>query len=363
MGLEQPAPRDAAGLRHLREGFAFDGEGDRDFALGAPHRARLCEDADDPGRVARAILEKGEAPKVWPRRAAGRLVRAAGVFATKLNAKGTRDLLPDGKKAIGADVDRAAAEAVVVAQFTGPFPTALDVPELVFLVEALFGAEAAADAVTRGLEALAVDRLTSHEFPLREAARVTGFLLLRVGEASAARRRARLAAVLARGLGKAKLGKFDGATGSMSVVRGLDLALHGREGAERSGNRVGRAVEPRDLLLVHDDAAWVAAELARGGPPTKHHRPDARLAFLGGDAALAHQVEGWKKFPSALDVLEAFAPVRSERVVEMMLEMSAAPKTKAAALAWLRQRRDFAEPLVRASSSAAAKAALAALKR
>lgn len=351
---------EAFGLRHLRAGFAFDDAGDAAFAVGSPHLAWLVDDRGDAATAAKVILETSQWPKAWPQGAAARVVRAWGVFATRLNGRGTMDLLPDGKKAIAAAADVAAATAIVTAQFTGPFPTAPDLPRLLFVAEALFGTEPVLEALTTGLEALPTDRLTSHEFQLREAARVAGFLLLRASSASSTQARARLLAVFQRGAGK-KLARFDGATGAMSVVRGLDLALHDREGAERSGNRPTKAVEPRDLLLVHGAPAWVAAELERGGPPTKHHRPDARLAFLGGEAALRHQLEGWKKFPVALDVLEAFAEVKSELVVAMVLEMATAPKTKAAATEWFRRRWSFAEPLVRKAKSPVAAVVLAAL--
>lgn len=351
----------AAGLRYKRAGFAFDDAHDVAFALGAPHLSWLVEDtADVAGKVAKSILTTQEWPSPWPRGSAARIVRAWGSFSTKMNAKGTLDVTPVGAKALEAEADEDAAAGIVEAQFTGPFPTAPDVARLVLLVEALFGSAPVLHALVSGLEALPKERLTAHEFPLREAARTAGFLLLRVPAPVATAATARLEALFSKGVGSSKLGKMRPESDNMSVVRGLDLALHGREGAERSGMRPsGSAVEPRDLLLVLDDAAWVGAEFVRGGPPTKHHQPDARVAFVGGDAALQHVAKHWKKYPSPAAVLSAYADVQSDALLPIFLEMTTLPKTKALALDWFRAHWAFAESFVRGSKSPAAKAVLA----
>jgi len=77
------------------------------------------------------------------------------------------------------------------------------------------------------------------------------------------------------------------APGFFRALEGLDLALHGRAGFERSARVLQMPVRPSfgDLIHVDDDPGFVTSTLERlmpASPRSDRGQFDARLAFVAG---------------------------------------------------------------------------------
>jgi len=159
-----------------------------------------------------------------------------------------------------------------------------------------------------------------------------GFLLLRVPRGIADKLRGRLEVVFDRrvkSLPTKELGPRKGERGSL--LRALDVVLHGRAGAERSGERSEDILEPGELVHVLDDEAFVS-ETAR-----QRVSPDPRLVFLGGEPVLDHLADHFIRLRGLHAALvEGFAEVASPRAVQLLQKIAAgkeAPDRARAALA------------------------------
>ena len=91
-------------------------------------------------------------------------------------------------------------------------------------------------------------------------------------------------------------------------------------------------------------------------------RHEARLAYLAGDAGVRAYAANWsraKKAPAQARLLESFGALRGDAVVQMILQMVAASKAKAAAQAWCNEhpavaRAEFAKVTGELATTAAA---------
>ena len=206
---------------------------------------------------------------------------------------------------------------------------------LVAKLEAQVGPEVIVDALVEALE-----RLKDEDFQRWNRAAIqlvrwgVGFALLRCPAPVGVAQRKRLEATYVR----AKAARKQDQPGQVEQM--LDVVLHGAAGAERSGQRYEGSVQPFDLLFVHDDPAYVLAQVQR------HRfeplwRPWARLAFLGGEPVVKHYASHWRKIRDAADVrafVRDFGKIRSPSVGRAIREIAATPASPAAedAAAWLR---------------------------
>src|SRR5262249_29507378 len=141
-----------------------------------------------------------------------------------------------------------------------------------------------------------------------------GFVLLRLPSALAEKLRTRLAAIFDRrvkALRNKELGPRKGERGSL--LRALDVVLHGRAGAERSGARNDDAIQPAHLLHVIGDESFVREAACR------RVSADARLVFLGGEPVLDHMLESFVRLRGLhAALIEEFAEVASPKAIELL---------------------------------------------
>jgi hypothetical protein len=338
----------AYGARYVKTGFAFTPAMDLAFGLGYPHYVELADGhpADESVEAGLAHLaDTDRGVRVWPRGVASRTARA---YALLLNAK--LRVAPFSKEgAVTADEAREIIR------------TSLDCnrgDRLLLLLEALVGTDVVLEAAIETMEGYGEAQWTGSDFDM--VTYPLGFLLLRVPEAASARARARLEALY----DKAKKAGW-----ASDGVNNLDVALHGVEGAERSGYRPeGEAISSMYITHVVDDPEWVAKTVAAGGAPDSSVMPDPRLAFLGGEAVLKAERGWWKKYTkigAQQAYVEGFGQIRSQTLLPAFLEMTAASKAKKEATAWFVQHADFARSFLEAQAKGkggdAAKAVLKAL--
>jgi hypothetical protein len=271
----------------------------------------------------------------WPRAVAHRLIRALAspvVWSHNLTDAATAVI------ADGAPIARDEAGALIAAMIDRTSAQPPGTADFYFLLEAMFGPELVAEAITATLE-------TRNPMPRFAAYSVfvLGFVLLRVPADLGHSLRARLEAVFARLCPTREPGPRDREE-THSPMRSLDLVLHGGAAARRSLMSIGHGatVDVQGLQHLVDDAAFVRQIVAQEQMPLKamFWWPDARLVFLGGPAVTAHYLPWVSKIrPTCLDfVMDSFAPIDSEETVALFTALAAIPRAKKRATAWLASR-------------------------
>ena len=305
----------AAGARFLRPGFATSPEADLAFALGFPHLEYIVEDHPDDARAEMIAYERRSYRLGWPRNIATRWCRITASKGCRRTPQGATELDTAGKKALknGAALAPDEIALTLKAVFTDT-SSYEDLRDLVRLFEAFVGPELVASSIVDALERSSSAVWTHQDHDRALVMHHVGFLLLRLPPTTADRLRGRLSAVFERrvkALPSKELGPRRGERGSL--LRALDVVLHGRLGAERSGERSEDAIEPGDLLHVTDDAEFVReAALVRIAP-------DARLVFLGGEPVLEYLLDRFVRLRGHHHaVLEGFAEIASPRAVELV---------------------------------------------
>lgn len=277
----------AAGAKKLQPGFATTPEGDLAFALGFPHVEYIVDNHPDDARAEMIAYERRSYRLGWPRHVAIRWCRITASKGFKRTPQGATELDGAGKKALKNGAPLTADEAALTLKSMFSDTSSYDdLGDLVRLFEAFLGPELVATSIVDALEKSGNAVWNHQDHDRAQALRHVGFLLLRLPTKQADSLRNRLETVFDRRvktLPTKELGPRKGERGSL--LRALDLVLHGRAGAERSGERTEDAIEPADLVHIHDDAEFVreAAKLRVCADP--------RLAFLGGDAVLEHWLE------------------------------------------------------------------------
>ena len=201
---------------------------------------------------------------------------------------------------------------------------------LLYALEAVHGSIAVAERAVALVESWS-DEDFGHKTGHMSLVRGLHFVLLRVDRDERASLVDRLEAVFARVQETCRYpnGVF------RETVRGLDVALHGRAGVERSGYRPDRVeLGTSDLALAWDDTAWIAEiALARVPEYAPRDRPaiDARLAFLGGEPvvqALCDNVAGFHSSQRKRIVMQMgrFAHPAVRRAMETLAGLSGAKK-------------------------------------
>lgn len=201
------------------------------------------------------------------------------------------------------------------------------------VLEALVGPDVVADALVAAVEQAAENHWAERDQDRAGMVKQLGFILLRVRPDRCSALRARLEAVFAHRAG-GELTKRTPSDNAL-LIRALDLVLHGKAGAERSARPVGRAIDPPDVLHVHDDPAFVRAAVEKQDT-SWIGRPDPRHVFLGGEAVLDWFFANLKKLKDHHQAMaEHFAPIRSERMLPLMTALSRTKQGKDAGQRWL----------------------------
>jgi hypothetical protein len=322
----------ASGARLVRPGFAITPEADLAFALGFPHLEYILDDHPDDARAEMIAYERRSYRLGWPRNVAIRWCRITASKGCRRTPQGATELDTAGKKALknGAALSPDEVALTLKALFTDT-SSYDDLRDLVRLFEAFVGPELVASSIVDALERSGGAVWTHQDHDRALVVHHVGFLLLRLPPATADRLRGRLAAVFDRrvkALPTKELGPRRGERGSL--LRALDVVLHGRLGAERSGERSEDGIEPGDLLHVAGDPEFVRDAACR------RLSPDARLVFLGGEPVLDHLLDSFLRLRGAHHALvDGFADVASPAAVRLLERIAAgkeAPERARAAL-------------------------------
>ena len=305
----------ASGARFVRPGFALSPEADLAFALGFPHLEYIVDDHPDDTRAEMIAYERRSYRLGWPRNVAIRWCRITASKGFKRTPQGASELDPAGKKAIKNGAPLSGEEVMLSLKAIFSDTTSYeDLRELVRLFEAFVGPELVATSIVDALEKSGNNVWNHQDHDRAQVMHHLGFVLLRLPPAITDKLRGRLETVFDRrvkALPSKELGPRKGERGSL--LRALDLVLHGRAGAERSGERNEDAIEPGDLLHITDDPTFVREAACRVVSP------DARLMFLGGEPVLDHLVETFARLRGKHHALvDGIAEIASPKAIELL---------------------------------------------
>lgn len=325
----------AYGARFVQPGFALTPEADLAFALGFPHLEYIVDGHPDDARAEMIAYERRGYRLGWPRNVAIRWCRITASKGCRRTPQGATELDTAGKKALknGAPLTTDEVAVTLKAMFSDT-SSYEDLRELVWLFEAFVGPELVATAIVDALEKSGNHVWNHQDHDRAQVMHHVGFLLLRLPPALADKLRGRLAAIFDRrvkALPTKELGPRKGERGSL--LRALDVVLHGRAGAERSGERTEDVIEPGDLMHVTGDPEFVR-EIA-----CQQVSPDPRLVFLGGEPVLDHLLDRFVRLRGMHHtVLDGFADVASPKVVQLLQRIAAGKEAPDRAKALLAAR-------------------------
>ncbi len=374
----------AVGGQWLRPGFGFDDADDLAWALGFPHVRFLSNEPKFKLPEWKLGIHRiGEFEVAQPESLALRFVRS---FQFRPAREGDWDALskwPIHAKPFvdqkGPPSESEAREIVLQhLQPTSYWYLPSSFPVLVYLLEAFVGPDAVATAFVEALERLPAAELVADRPKFHAATQSLGFVLLRVrGDVSEGLLK-RLGKIFDAGVakmpGKSMKAEKKNAAGvtPLRILRTLDLILHGREAALRSGDGAAAGKPSRSsLLFVHDDPAFVLDTLKARGDDPGGTEPLARLTFLGGESVLDLEQKWIERYVApgapATDAMlvEHYGRIQSPKIVPHMLAMVDSG-AKRAAMDWFKRHAEFAAPLLRQQKgprAATAKSVLATLKK
>lgn len=305
----------AYGARFVQPGFATTEAADLAFALGFPHLAYIVDDHPDDARAEMIAYERRSYRLGWPRNVAIRWCRITASKGFKRTPQGATELDGAGKKALKNGAPLTVEEvALVLKAIFSDTSSYEDLRELVRLFEAFVGPELVATSIIDALEKSGNSVWSHQDHDRAHVLHHLGFLLLRVPGRLAQTLLGRLTAIFDRrvkALPTKELGPRKGERGSL--LRALDVVLHGRAGCERSGERTEDAIEAGDLVHVTGDAGFVC-EAAR-----RVVSADPRLVFLGGDAVLDHLLDGFLRLRGRhAELVDGFAEVASPKATALL---------------------------------------------
>lgn len=310
----------AWGARFVQPGFATTPETDLAFALGFPHLEYIVDNHADDARAEMIAYERRSYRLGWPRNVAIRWCRITASKGCRRTPQGATELDTAGKKALknaaALSADEVAQTLKAIFSDTSAYE---DLRDLVRLFEAFMGPELVASSIIDALEKSSNSVWNHQDHDRALVMHHVGFLLLRLPGALADKLRGRLHAVFDRrvkALPSKELGPRKGERGSL--LRALDVVLHGRQGAERSGERSEDAIEPGDLLHVTGDRDFVREAACR------RLSPDPRLVFLGGEPVLDHLLDGFVRLRGLHHaLLDGFAEIASPKAIQLVQRIAA----------------------------------------
>jgi hypothetical protein len=330
--------KEASGARYLKPGFGRTPEDDLQFALGFPHVRFLVDghpddQITDAVKDAETVIQKQYGTDV-PARVARRRVRVLTV--SNIAPDGRGGWLPAEVNAAlenDSPVSEAEARSIIASQFQKPMMGAGQ-HDMILLLEAMVGSDVVADALVTALEAVPPPEMNLRHQDRNIWVHHLGLILLRVS--SDATLRARLERVL-------EAGNAAGPPNKVAPVKTLDVVLHGREGADRSG----LVTEPWHLLNVNNAEDVVAKHVAAQKFEPATFVPYVRLAFLGGEPVLDVYEKRWQKLKSADDQRAFFlglSAIAKGKALSILHEMAASSKVKKEVAAWFAEHPEIEQP-------------------
>ncbi|HMG56227.1 MAG TPA: hypothetical protein VK601_22160 [Kofleriaceae bacterium] len=310
----------AWGARLVVPGFALTREADLAFALGFPHLEYIIDDHPDDARAEMIAYERRSYRLGWPRSVATRWCRITASKGCRRTPQGATELDTAGKKALKNNAPLSAEEiaATLKAMFSDT-SSYEDLRDLVRLFEAFAGPELVAGSIVDALDKSGNAIWNHQDHDRAQVVHHIGFLLLRLPSGAADKLRGRLAAIFDRrvkALPSKELGPRKGERGSL--LRALDVVLHGRAGAERSGERSEDIIEPVDLVHITGDEGFVRDVACQ------RISPDPRLVFLGGEPVLDHLLEGFVRLRGLHGaLLDGFVDVASPKAIQLIQRIAA----------------------------------------
>jgi hypothetical protein len=230
-------------------------------------------------------------------------------------------------------------------------PPAFVGAELAGIVEALCGPRAALEAFADALDGLSPAAFGKEHPALAAAIFELGFVLRRSTPDVRAAFEKRLEARWA----KATEGKAE----PSAVVRALDLALHGRKGAERSARLEG------DYVLSDDDRAWAKERLL--DPKTPPSRPDLLALFIAGEAMIDKWAARLARIEDAVGFAVQITKASGQKAIDLVLSLyETRPETQATIVSAIAERADAKDalaPSLRGPHAETARALLDAVER
>jgi hypothetical protein len=279
----------ARARRLVPEGLGATELDDLSLALGFPMLVTLGPDVEDPAAYARErIGQPLRRLDPWPRNAAARAARA--IAATWIHFPHT--LTPEAEAALSRSDAFEAGEVpeLLGRWFAEPKSAWCHILELVFLLEALVGGEAALEAAL-GLVVPSAEAWTVNESQRRLVLWALGCVHDRLPEARASALRPRLEAVLD-GYRKVDPDLSNPAWTGVAT-RVVDLVLHGREGYARSAERTVFGPDRNfDAFFLDRDAFRELTQPLK--PLPAHASPSVQWLVQGGSAEL-ERVREWSK--------------------------------------------------------------------
>jgi hypothetical protein len=299
----------------VKPGFATSDAADLAFALGFPHLEYIVDDHPDDSRAEMIAYERRSYRLGWPRNVAIRWCRITASKGVKRTPQGAVELDTAGKKAIKNSAPLSTEEVGLALKSIFSETTSYDdLRDLVRLFEAFVGPELVTSSIVDALEKSSNNVWNHQDHDRALVMHHLGFMLLRLPSSLADKLRGRLAAIYDRrvkALPTKELGPRKGERGSL--LRALDLVLHGKAGAERSGERNEDEIVAGDLVHVTGDEAFVREAACR----IVNHDP--RLVFLGGEPVLDHMLDVFLRFRGLHNALiDGFAEVASPKAVELL---------------------------------------------
>lgn len=309
------AHADAVALATVRHGAAWSELEDQALALGWPIVRFLDEQEIDVDAELAATQKAYPGYGVrWPVALAARLLRVWGA----------RPGVPvsTSSGALSEEEARAFTSKIIVSGAGGAYDQNEDA---VLLLEAFVGPSVVIDDALSALEALDDDQWQRLSHLSYATLVPLGVMLERLPPSLAKSARERFAALLTR----------HPAVGEAFATHALRLVVEGAPALPQSGQRLadGR-LNARFCITAADPTALAAVIEADRDLQGRH---EARLCWLGGEAAVRQYAATWsraKKPPALARLVETLGVFRHEAVVTMLLSMVAAGKAKKAVQAW-----------------------------
>ncbi|MEZ4231410.1 MAG: hypothetical protein R3B89_19695 [Polyangiaceae bacterium] len=345
----------AFGRRYLKPGFGFNEAQDVAWALGWPHFTVI----DD---VTKPKLPEWQGKLFMLPDFALSVPRAEATFAVRLlSLPRVRRDYKEWVEKVRPQLERtdpvSADEALEILEINlNPdcgFYLQQHFRRTLFAMEGLVGPSAMAEGVTRAFERLSLEQLTTRNVEFARFFSTLGFFLLRVPETEHASLTERLEAVFQRVAStfSGDVPPLDQVENHSQLWRVLDVILHGKLGAKRSGDGAARGKVTRaSSLFCHDQEFVVACAKQWEGDP-QGSPPFSRLVFLGGEEILECEREWVERYvdpdrKTLGQVLVAhYANIRLPGIVPFMLRLVDSTAKKSA-LAWFATHADFAKPLL-----------------
>ncbi|MCA9632577.1 MAG: hypothetical protein KC766_33220 [Myxococcales bacterium] len=345
----------AFGRRYLKPGFGFNEAQDVAWALGWPHFTVI----DD---VTKPKLPEWQGKLFMLPDFALSVPRAEATFAVRLlSLPRVRRDYKEWVEKVRPQLERtdpvSADEALEILEINlNPdcgFYLQQHFRRTLFAMEGLVGPSAMAEGVTRAFERLSLEQLTTRNVEFARFFSTLGFFLLRVPETEHASLTERLEAVFQRVAStfSGDVPPLDQVENHSQLWRVLDVILHGKLGAKRSGDGAARGKVTRaSSLFCHDQEFVVACAKQWEGDP-QGSPPFSRLVFLGGEEILECEREWVERYvdpdrKTLGQVLVAhYTNIRLPGIVPFMLRLVDSTAKKSA-LAWFATHADFAKPLL-----------------